>query len=48
MVYRLISEGTVEEKILSLHQEKRELAERFLEGRDTVQPLKIEELMSLL
>jgi len=34
-IYRLIMAGTIEEKILSLHQQKRELADSLLEGRET-------------
>jgi SNF2 family DNA or RNA helicase len=31
-VYRLVNTGTLEEKILTLHQTKRELADSVLEG----------------
>ena len=33
-VYRLVAEGTVEEKILRLHETKRSLADVFLEVAD--------------
>ena len=33
-VYRLIARDTVEQKILALHEEKRELADQILDGTD--------------
>ncbi|HJV70619.1 DEAD/DEAH box helicase [Ideonella sp.] len=33
-VYRLVNQGTLEEKILTLHRDKRELADLLLEGTD--------------
>jgi SNF2 family DNA or RNA helicase len=33
-VYRLVNQGTLEEKILTLHRDKRELAEWLLDGSD--------------
>ena len=48
MVYRFIAEGTVEEKILSLHEQKRSLAEQLLEGSESIQTLNLTELMELL
>jgi SNF2 family DNA or RNA helicase len=33
-VYRLVNQGTLEEKILTLHRDKRELADSILEGSD--------------
>jgi SNF2 family DNA or RNA helicase len=33
-VYRLVNQGTLEEKILTLHRDKRALADRLLEGTD--------------
>ena len=33
-VYRLVAENTIEEKILRLHAQKRDLAEQLLEGSD--------------
>jgi SNF2 family DNA or RNA helicase len=47
-VYRLVTEGTVEEKIVQLHGEKRDLADSLLEGSDVSHKVDAEELMQLL
>jgi SNF2 family DNA or RNA helicase len=47
-VYRLVTEGTVEEKIVQLHGEKRDLADSLLEGSDVSLKVDAEELMQLL
>ena len=48
-IYRMVQQGSVEEKILSLHQSKRELAADFLEGTETsVKSLTEEDLLRLL
>ncbi len=48
-IYRMVQEGSVEEKILDLHASKRELAADFLEGTETgVRSLTAEELLSLM
>lgn len=47
-VYRLITENTVEEKIIKLHSEKRELADTLLEGSDVSKQISAQELMQLL
>ena len=47
-VYRLISEGTIEEKILALHGRKRDLADGLLAGLERSDALNIDELMALL
>lgn len=48
-IYRMVQEGSVEEKILSLHQSKRELAADFLEGTETsVKALTEEDLLMLM
>jgi hypothetical protein len=47
-VYRLVAENTVEEKIVRLHAEKRELADGLLEGSDVSHQVDAEELMQLL
>jgi SNF2 family DNA or RNA helicase len=47
-VYRLISEGTIEQKILSLHAEKRELVDVLLEGTDQVGKFSSEQLLELI
>jgi superfamily II DNA or RNA helicase len=47
-VYRLVTEGTIEEKILKLHESKRDLADSLLEGTDGGTKLSADELMELL
>ena len=47
-VYRLIAEGTVEERILSLHGSKRHTAEQLLDGTDKTGPIDMATLRSLL
>ncbi len=47
-VYRLVTENTVEEKIVSLHAQKRDLADSLLEGSDMGGRISAEELMKLL
>jgi SNF2 family DNA or RNA helicase len=47
-IYRLVMEGSIEEKILALHEEKRELADRLLEGGDLDSTLSMEALTSLI
>ena len=48
-IYRFVTAGSVEEKIIAMHQEKRELAADFLEGTATsVTSLSDEELLALL
>jgi superfamily II DNA or RNA helicase len=47
-VYRLVTAGSIEERIVGLHQDKRELAEGLLSGQDGGAPLRAEELIELL
>lgn len=47
-VYRLVTEGTIEEKIIKLHAEKRDLADSLLEGGEASAKLSSEELMALI
>jgi SNF2 family DNA or RNA helicase/tetratricopeptide (TPR) repeat protein len=47
-VYRLVAEQTIEEKIIQLHNTKRDLADSLLEGSDKSAKLSIDELMSLI
>jgi SNF2 family DNA or RNA helicase len=47
-VYRLITRDTIEESILSLHGEKRALAEAVLEGTASAGELDVEQLLQLL
>lgn len=47
-VYHLISEHTIEEKILRLHKTKRDMADSLLEGADVSHKLSVDELRDLL
>lgn len=47
-IYRLITKGTIEEKILELHKDKRELADTLLSGTDKAGKLSSEELLRLM
>ncbi len=47
-VYRLVNGGTLEERIVALHQSKRELADSVLEGGDIGGVLKADELVALM
>lgn len=47
-VYRLIAEGTIEQQILSLHAQKRELVDALLAGTDSVGKLSTNQLAELI
>ena len=47
-VYRLIARGTIEEKILCLHQTKRNMADALLEGSDMSAAMSREEMLALI
>ncbi|MBK6853551.1 MAG: DEAD/DEAH box helicase [Burkholderiales bacterium] len=50
-VYRLVNTGTLEERIVALHESKRELADSVLEAdgdAEALGPLKADELMALM
>jgi SNF2 family DNA or RNA helicase len=47
-IYRLVCKNTIEEKIVTLHQEKRDLADSLLEGTDMSARLNSEELLDLI
>lgn len=47
-VYRLVTEQTIEEKILQLHATKRDLADSLLEGTDASAKLSAQDLLNLL
>ena len=47
-VYRLVAKDTVEEKILALHRQKRELAQDLLEGAEEGVRLSAGELLALM
>ncbi len=47
-IYRLVCKNTIEEKIVTLHQEKRDLADSLLEGTDMSGRLSSAELINLI
>jgi SNF2 family DNA or RNA helicase len=47
-IYRLVAQGTIEEKIVALHHQKRDLADRLLEGTGASGRISAEELLELL
>ncbi|BBM83945.1 DEAD/DEAH box helicase [Candidatus Uabimicrobium amorphum] len=47
-IYRLVTKDTIEQKILQLHGEKRELAESVLEGRESPGKINLDEILHLL
>jgi SNF2 family DNA or RNA helicase len=47
-IYRLVTAGTIEEKIVELHATKRDLADSLLEGTDTIAKLSSKEWLNLL
>jgi SNF2 family DNA or RNA helicase len=47
-VYRLIAEGTIEQQILSLHKDKRELVDALLSGAETAGKLTAMELAAMI
>jgi superfamily II DNA or RNA helicase len=47
-VYRLVAQGTIEERILELHAQKRELADALLAGTDVGERVSTAELLALL
>ncbi|MEN8189399.1 MAG: DEAD/DEAH box helicase [Thermodesulfobacteriota bacterium] len=47
-IYRLVSKNTIEEKIVKLHQEKRDLAGSLLEGSDISAKMSSNDLLELI
>jgi SNF2 family DNA or RNA helicase len=47
-VYRLIAEGTVEQKMLSLHQDKRAMVDALLAGTEAAAKLSPADILGLL
>ncbi len=47
-IYRLVMQDSIEEKILALHAEKRDLADSLLEGTSTAGVLGLDQLIELL
>lgn len=48
MVYRMIARGTIEEQILELHKDKRDLVDGILEGTEAAAKLTTTELAKLI
>ena len=47
-IYRFITRGTIEDKILALHTTKRDLADSLPAGTDTTGRLSADELLTLI
>ncbi|MBF0564705.1 MAG: ATP-dependent helicase [Nitrospirae bacterium] len=47
-IYKLVTRNTIEEKIVKLHHDKKELADSLLEGSDVSGKISAEELISLI
>ncbi|MEL6552180.1 MAG: DEAD/DEAH box helicase [Cyanobacteria bacterium J06621_11] len=47
-IYRLVAKGTIEEKIVGLHQIKRDLADSLLTGADMSSKVSTDELLALI
>ncbi len=47
-IYRLVAKGTIEDKIVALHQIKRDLADSLLTGTDMSSKVSTDELLSLI
>ena len=47
-IYRLIAKGSIEERIVALHRQKRDLADALLEGADASARLSEEDLIGLI
>jgi SNF2 family DNA or RNA helicase len=47
-IYRLITQNTIEQKIVALHQHKRDLADTLLSGNEAVNKLSVDDMLNLL
>jgi SNF2 family DNA or RNA helicase len=47
-VYRLVMKDTIEQQIVNLHKQKRDLADSLLEGTDAAGKISATELLALL
>jgi SNF2 family DNA or RNA helicase len=47
-IYRLITQNTIEQKIVALHQHKRDLADKLLSGNEVVTRLSVDDMLNLL
>ena len=47
-IYRLVTQNTIEEKIVELHQHKRDLADKVLSGNEVATKLSVDDVLVLL
>lgn len=47
-IYRLVAQNTIEEKIVALHQHKRDLADKVLSGNEVATKLSVDDMLVLL
>ncbi|MGB6045777.1 MAG: DEAD/DEAH box helicase, partial [Pirellulales bacterium] len=47
-IYRLVTKGTIEEKIVELHHRKRDLAQQLLDGADVSGKMSVDQLIKIL
>jgi SNF2 family DNA or RNA helicase len=47
-IYRLIAKNTIEERIVALHQHKRDLADKLLAGNEQASKLSVDDMLSML
>ena len=47
-VYRIVTTNTIEEKIIKMHESKRDLADSLLSGADISARLNADELLALI
>lgn len=47
-IYRLITQNTIEEKIVALHKQKRDLADNLLAGNEAAAKLSVDDMLNLL
>ncbi|MEM1280834.1 MAG: DEAD/DEAH box helicase, partial [Cyanobacteria bacterium P01_H01_bin.152] len=47
-IYRLVAQGTIEDKIVALHKTKRDLADSLLAGTDVSSKISTDELLALI
>ena len=47
-VYRLVTSNTIEDKIVEMHHQKRDLANSLLEGADSTGKMSVEDMMRLI
>ena len=47
-IYRLVAENTIEQKIVKLHQHKRELADSLLEGSDMSGSMSANQMLEMM